>query len=309
MEVGLEMRDWEILLAVSQTAPTLGDVERNLEQHLKHTEYALEAGAGLLVFPELSLTGYTLKDLTADVAQRAGDSVVLDKLARASRKLPMIVGFVEEGDDFVYYNSAAYFEGGALRGLHRKVYLPTYGMFEEERYFSPGSTFRAFDSVAGRAAILICEDYWHPSSVYLAAQDGALIHFYLSNAPLRGMTLPDEITSADIAERMAVVSSQLYGVYTVYANRVGYEDGVAFAGRSCMVGPTGDVVARADHREEELLLAEIEPEQVRRARVFFPLLGDEKLDLVHRELTRIRARRFDLEEEGDKEGEGGDDAG
>ena len=296
------MRGREFLLAVSQMAPRLGDIKQNLELHLKQADYALESGAELLVFPELSLTGYTLKDLTADVAQRTGSSGILDKLASVSRELPMIVGFVEEGDDFVYYNSAAYFEGGALRGLHRKVYLPTYGMFEEERYFSPGSTFRAFDSVAGRAAILICEDYWHPSSVYLAAHDGAIIHFYLSNAPLRGMTLPDEITSADIAERMAVISPQLYGVYTIYANRVGYEDGVAFAGRSCVVGPTGDVVARADHREEELLLAEIELEQVRRARVFFPLIGDEKLDLVHRELTRIRDCRFDLDEEKSERG-------
>jgi predicted amidohydrolase len=189
------------------------------------------------------------------------------------------------------------FEEGEVRALHRKVYLPTYGMFDEERYFSPGSGFRAFDAALGRSAILICEDYWHPSSVYLAAQDGAVFHFYLSSAPLRGMMLKDEITSLGVAEQMAVVSSQLYGVYTVFVNRVGYEDGVAFAGRSRVISPTGGVIARADHQEEELVVAEIDPEQVRRARVFFPLMGDEKLDLVHRELTRIRDQRYKLEEE------------
>jgi predicted amidohydrolase len=297
------MVDQSFLVAVAQTAPVLGDVEANLDKHLKQIGYAREAGAQLVVFPELSLTGYTVKDLTADVAQRVGRSMVLDAMAEASRHLAVLVGFVEEGGDgeeFIYYNSAAYFEGGRLRAVHRKVYLPTYGMFDEERYFSPGATFRAFDTSFGRAAVLICEDYWHPSSVYLAAQDGAIMHFYISNAPLRGMTLPDEITSVDIAERMAQVSSQLYGVYTVYANRVGYEDGVAFAGRSRVIGPTGDVIARADHTDEELLLAEISPELVRRARVFFPLMGDEKLDLVYRELGRIRDRRFGLKDEAGK---------
>ena len=283
-------------VAVAQVAPKLGEIGANLEMHLSQIEYACELGAEVVVFPELSLTGYMLKDLTADVAQRVRSSEVLDKIAAASQGLSVLVGFVEEGDDFIYYNSAAWFEGGRLLSVHRKVYLPTYGMFDEERYFSPGSGFRAFDTEAGRAAMLICEDFWHPSSVYIAAQDGAVIHFYVSNSPLRGMTLPDEITSADIAERMAVVSSQVYGVYTIYANRVGYEDGVAFAGRSRVISPTGGVIARADHQEEELLLAEIDAEQVRRARVFFPLLGDERLDLVHRELSRIRARRFGLEQ-------------
>jgi NAD+ synthase (glutamine-hydrolysing) len=291
------MKNDKLLIAVAQMAPKLGDLESNLESHLRHVEYAAELGVSLIVFPELSLTGYTLKDLAADVAQRVGDSDFIKAVANASREVSIIAGFVEDGDDFIFYNSAAYFEGGRILDVHRKVYLPTYGMFDEERYFSPGSDFRAFDTAIGRTAILICEDYWHPSSVYLAAQDGAVIHAYVSNAPLRGLTLPDEITSADIAERMALVSSQLYGVYTIYANRVGYEDGVAFAGGSRVFSPTGGVIARADHQEEELLVAEIDAEQVRRARVFFPLIGDEKLDLVHRELTRIRNRRFRLEEE------------
>jgi predicted amidohydrolase len=290
------MRNEKLLIAIAQIAPKLGDLKGNLEIHLRNIKYAGELGASLIVFPELSLTGYTLKDLTADVAQRVGESELLDKLAAESRELSILAGFVEEGDDFIFYNSAAYFEGGRILDVHRKVYLPTYGMFDEERYFSPGATFRAFDTAIARTAVLICEDYWHPSSVYLAAQDGAVIHAYLSNAPLRGMTLPDEITSADIAARMALVSSQLYGVYTIYANRVGYEDGVAFAGGSRVFSPTGGTIARADHQEEELLVAEIDPEQVRRARVFFPLIGDEKLDLVHRELSRIRAQRFRLEE-------------
>ncbi len=285
------------LVSIAQISPKLGELKSNLKLHLRGVDYAVELGASLIVFPELSLTGYLLKDLTADVAQRVGGSEILRELERASERIAILAGFVEEGDNYIYYNSAGYFESGELKSVHRKVYLPTYGMFDEERYFSPGSSFRAFDTKNGRMAVLLCEDYWHPSSVYLAAQDGAVVHAYMSNTPLRGMTLPDEITSADISERMARISSQLYGVYTIYANRVGYEDGIAFSGRSRVISPTGGVIARADHQEEELLVAEIDPEQVRRARVFFPLLGDEKIDLVHRELTRIRNRRYQLDEE------------
>lgn len=280
---------------MAQINPKLGDLKHNLALHKDKANQAAELGAELVVFPELSLTGYLLKDLTQDVAQNPERSEIIDELKELSKRVALMVGFVEEGDDYIFYNSAGYFEDGELRHIHRKVYLPTYGMFDEERYFSPGGTFKAFETKFGRAGILICEDYWHPSSIYLAAQDGAVLHFYMANAPLRGLTLPDDITSVDIAETMAGVSSQLYGVYSVYANRVGYEDGTCFGGGSKIVSPTGGVLARAGREDEEILLAEFEAEQVRRARTMFPLLGDEKIDMVHRELERIRRRKFESE--------------
>jgi predicted amidohydrolase len=214
-------------------------------------------------------------------------------LEEAGKEIALVFGFVEE-DDYIYYNSAAMIEGGKVTVVHRKVYLPTYGMFDEERYFSPGSTFRAFESGLGRAAILICEDFWHPSSIYLAARDGAMLHFYLANTPLKGLSMPEDLYSPDLATSMARINSQVYGVYTIYANRTGCEDGVSFAGCSRVVSPTGRVVAKAEHQDEELILAEIDPDQIRRARIFSPLMGDNKLDLVHRELSRIRARMYKL---------------
>lgn len=283
------------IIAAAQISPKLGDLKYNLQLHLAKARQAAELGADIIIFPELSLTGYLLKDLTPDVAQSVESSDLIDELRAESEKIAILVGFVEEADNYVYYNSAAFLDQGEIVYVHRKVYLPTYGMFDEERYFSPGGNFRAFDTRFGRAAILICEDYWHPSSVYLAAQDGAVLHFYTSNAPQRGLTLTDEITSADIAERMSQVSSQIYGLYTAYSNRIGYEDGICFSGCSRIIGPTGSVLARAGSSEEELIMAEIDPEQIRRSRVFFPLLGDEKIDLVHRELSRIRSRRYRLE--------------
>lgn len=281
--------------AVAQIYPKLAHLEYNLDLHIKNAREAKKLGADLVLFPELSLTGYLLKDLTADMAINPAKSGKIGALLEVSRDIDICFGFVEE-EDYVYYNSAAYCSGGRIEFIHRKVYLPTYGMFDEERYFSPGSTFRAFNTRLGRFAILICEDYWHPSSVYLAAQDRALFHLYMANAPIRGLTLPDEITSVSIAQNVAGISSQLYGVYSLYANRTGFEDGTAFGGNSRVISPTGSVIAQAGGEDEELLLAEIELDQVRRARTFFPLMGDEKLDLVHRELTNIRNRNFQLEE-------------
>ena len=295
-EVSGNMRTEPTVVAVAQINPKLGDLDHNIALHREKALQAAELGAELVIFPEMSLTGYLLKDLTQDVAQNTARSEYLNALAELSRDIALLVGFVEEGDDYIFYNSAGYFEDGEIKHVHRKVYLPTYGMFDEERYFSPGGTFKAFETKFGRAAVLICEDYWHPSSIYLAAQDGAVLHFYMANAPLRGLTLPDEITSVDIAETMANVSSQLYGVYSVYANRVGYEDGICFGGGSKIVSPTAGVLARAGRENDEILLAEIEAEQVRRARTMFPLLGDEKIDMVYRELERIRKRKFESEE-------------
>lgn len=281
-------------VAVAQIYPRLADQEYNLELHCSQIKEAVKLGADCIVFPELSLSGYSLKDLTADKALDPHHSPLFKEICSLSNDIHVVFGFVEQ-EDYVYYNSAAWCHDGGIVHIHRKVYLPTYGMFDEERYFSPGHCIRAFDTPLGRFAILICEDYWHPSSVYLAAQDGALFHVYMANAPVRGLTLPDEITSVSIAENMANISSQLYGVYSIYANRTGIEDGITFGGGSRVISPTGGIVARAGREEPELLLAEIETAQIRRARTFFPLLGDEKLDMVHRELTRIRNREFHLE--------------
>jgi len=292
------MKNRSFTAAIAQTYPRLADQEYNLEIHLQQIDEARRLGAELILFPELSLSGYLMKDLTADCALDPGDSVEIEALLQASKDIAVVFGFVEQ-QDFIYYNSAAYCEGGQIRHIHRKVYLPTYGMFDEERYFSPGGTFRTFNTALGRMAILICEDYWHPSSVYLSAMDQATIHLYMANAPIRGLSLPDEITSVSIAENVAMISSQLYGVYSLYANRVGFEDGTAFGGGSRVISPTGDVIARAGREDVELVMAEVEEQQIRRARTFFPLVGDEKFDLVYREMARIRNRTYQME--GDNE--------
>ena len=175
-----------IRVAIAQINPKLGDLPANLALYEESIRRGIEEKADFLLFPELSLIGYFLRDTVPSVALTI-KSVELKKLGQLSRELPFVAGLVEEGGDHRFFNSAIYFEDGEVRHVHRKVYLPTYGMFDEQRYFARGDRVRAFDSKFGRLALLICEDLWHPSTIYLAAFDGALAVLCPSASPLRGI--------------------------------------------------------------------------------------------------------------------------
>ena len=280
-------------LAVAQIAPTLGDLEKNLTLHEKMARQAIEQSANLLVFPELSLTGYFLKDQVSSVALRA-DSPLLQRFRELSLRVAMVLGFVEEAPDHRFYNAAAYLEGGEIRHIHRKVYLPTYGIFDEARYLAAGDRVRAFDTALGRMAILICEDLWHPAAPAIAAWDGAEILICPSASPGRGLGQAETFQNAATWERTLRTCGDLLTSYVVYANRVGYEDGACFWGGSEVVTPGGETLAKARYLEEDLLLAEMDPGGLRRARMANPLLRDERMELTLRELSRIiQARQAD----------------
>jgi predicted amidohydrolase len=280
-------------LAVAQIAPTLGDLEKNLTLHEKMARQAIEQSANLLVFPELSLTGYFLKDQVPSVALRS-DSPLLQRFRELSSRVAMVLGFVEEAPDHRFYNAAAYLEGGEIRHIHRKVYLPTYGIFDEARYLAAGDRVRAFDTALGRMAILICEDLWHPAAPAIAAWDGAEILICPSASPGRGLGQAEPFQNATTWERTLRTCGDLLTSYVVYANRVGYEDGACFWGGSEVVTPGGETLAKARYLEEDLLLAEMDPGGLRRARMANPLLRDERMELTLRELSRIiQARQAD----------------
>src|SRR5262245_60707835 len=150
-----------IKIGIAQINPRLGNVEANLDLCEQNVRKATAQQLDLLVFPELSLTGYHVRDLVSTVAF-ALDSPEMAQLKEWSQDVALVVGFVEESADFHFYNVAAYIAGGEIRHLHRKVYLPTYGMFDEQRYFARGDKVRTFDAPFGRASLLICEDLWHP---------------------------------------------------------------------------------------------------------------------------------------------------
>ena len=277
-------------LTVAQTNPALGNVGRNLEEHVAAIEAAVAAGSQLIVFPELSLTGYFLKDLVPDVALPL-DSPEVTRLRELSRHVDIAVGLVEVTSDYLFYNTSLYLSGGEIRHRHRKVYLPTYGLFDEQRYLASGDRFRAFDSRFGRMGLLICEDMWHLSAPYLLAMDGATTILCLSSSPGRGVGQAEELGSATAWQRLNATVATFLTCRVLYCNRVGYEDGVNFWGGSEIIAPDGTVQARGKLFAEDAVIAAIDDVILRRERITSPLLRDESIGITRAELTRIDRER------------------
>ena len=276
--------------ALAQIKPKLGCVADNLALIEERIEEAKTAKADLVVFPELALTGYFLKDLVPEVALRL-DSFEIQRLTELSHGISISVGFVEESPDYRFFNSALYLEDGRIKHLHRKVYLPTYGMFDEQRYLARGERFRAFDSRFGRLGILICEDMWHLSAPYVLAMDGATTLLCLSSSPGRGVSEDESLGSTSAWQKLTATTAMFLNCRVLYCNRVGYEDGVSFWGGSEVVSPAGSVTARGKLFEEDLVLARVEEGELRRERIFSPLMRDESLPVTLKELVRIDRER------------------
>lgn len=264
-------------------------VDENLATHRRVIDEAKAAGLDLLVFPELGLTGYLLQDLNAEVAMRADDQR-LAELGRAASEMSLVLGFVEESDDHQLYIAAALFEGGDLRHVYRKSYLPNYGLFDERRFFGQGTQIRAVDSGLGvRLGICICEDFWHLPVPYLLALDGAQILINISSSPGRDVAAIVEggLGTADSWRTLMRSYAQLTTCHVVFVNRVGVDEAVTFWGGSQVIDPAGDVVFEAPLLEEGLYVTEIETDDIRRERVALPLLRDERPEFVLRQLERL----------------------
>jgi predicted amidohydrolase len=290
----------DIVVALAQMAPLLGDVRRNLLRHLELIGSARERGADLVVFPELSLTGYFLKDLVIDQAVRLGGEEI-GTLAAASLGIDVVAGCILESDDHRFFNASVYLSAGEVAHVHRKVYLPTYGLFDESRYLASGNRFRSFAADlpsahprrAWRVGLLICEDMWHPSSAYLLARDGVDMIICPSASPGRGVGPGAELGTATSYDVMTRTYAQLYTAYVVYCNRVGYEDGINFWGGSRVVDPEGRVMGDAAGRDEAMPLHRLDLAALRRARIANPMLRDERHDVVDAECERLRRRERD----------------
>lgn len=275
LTVGLAQSDW-----------TLGDRDRNLARHREWVERAKDAGVELLIFPELSLTGYFLKDLVAESAITV-DGPVMKELRALSTRTDVVLGAVIEEPDHRYFNASLYLSGGELVHLHRKVYLPTYGMFDEQRYLASGDRFRSFKTSYGRAGMLVCEDVWHLSSAYILGLQGVDMIICPSASPGRGITNDERLGTADSYGLLGRTYAQFLTTFFLYCNRVGYEDGANFWGGSMIIGPNGDMIAQQEDADEALVVATLDLGDVRRERLANPLLRDEHLELTINELRQV----------------------
>jgi NAD+ synthase (glutamine-hydrolysing) len=278
----------KVKLALAQMNTRLGDVQSNLQKHLALINEAKAEGADLLIFPELSLTGYVLQDLAVGVAHHPSSAdPVFAPLLEASRDIDLVVGFVDEDTRHRFFISAAYLSKGEVVHIHHKVYLPTYGLFDEGRFFAWGDSVQAFDTRFGRVGMLICEDFWHASPPYLLWLDGADLFLFISASPGRGLNDSPQLDTARWVDHINMAYASLFTSFVAHTNRVGYEDGLNFWGGAAVYDPNGAVVARGPYHEEALIYCEIDLNQLHRTRARLPLLRDERTSLVQREMNRI----------------------
>ncbi|HUF49449.1 MAG TPA: nitrilase-related carbon-nitrogen hydrolase [Longimicrobiales bacterium] len=272
-------------LAVAQTAPVARAVAANAA---RIDALAASVRADLMLTPELSLTGYDVGDSVHTLARRMLPFDHFDPVLQSRGAL--VVGVIEAAAGGPF-NTATVLQDGVVLFRHRKIYLPTYGMFDEARWFGRGTALETFTTVGGwRVGILICEDFWHPGLVYvLAAARRIDVLLVQAAAPGRGVWSGGEhgaFASATVWERMVRTTAQLFGIYVALANRVGVEGGVTFAGGSIIAAPDGALLARAPDAGEEVIMAECTRDALRRAHTPYAHARDDDPLLVLRELDR-----------------------
>ena len=284
-------------IALAQVAPRLGDVEANLERHRELIGRARAGGAGLVVFPELGLTGYLLQDLAGEVAMRLDDPRLAALAGDTDGGPSAVASFVEESGDHRVFISAALMEDGEIQHVHRKVFLPTYGQFDERRFFAPGDTIRAAPSRLGLGVgIAVCEDFWHLQVPQLLALDGAQLLINVSSSPGRDLAARNEVGlgTATSWRTLMRTYAQLTTSFVVFVNRVGVDESMTFWGGSEVIAPSGEPIFSAPFFDDDLYLVDVNLDDVRRERIALPLLRDERLELEARELGRIIAERAGL---------------
>ncbi|MEO5511622.1 MAG: nitrilase-related carbon-nitrogen hydrolase, partial [Longimicrobiales bacterium] len=267
-------------------APRLGDPDANIASI---AVAARTANADILLTPELSVTGYDVRDAAAALA------LPLDSWPPAFEPLTdapgmVVTGVIESDGNGLVYNAAIALQQGRVKHVHRKIYLPTYGMFDEMRYFARGRTVEPMAYHGWRVGILVCEDFWHPGLIYTLASAGIDLLLVMAAGAGRGVWeggSHGDFASTEAWTRIAETTAQQYGMYVALANRVGVEGAVTFAGGSLIVGPTGEVLARGPSHEEAILHATLSRASLLRARRPYFHGRDDEPSIVIRELTRL----------------------
>src|SRR6059036_3551635 len=280
-------------LAIAQLRPTKGDYNANLQKiGGVLTQIAkLDPPVDLVIFPETATSGYFVEGGVRDVAVTAGTlfrDLTVEHEAAGAPPVDVALGFYEVFQNH-FYNSCLYASLGgkdaSVRHVHRKVFLPTYGVFDEERFVERGRDLRAFDTRWGRAAILICEDAWHSLSGTIAALEGAQLVIVPSASPARGTGMDEEGIRLPASvvrwERILRGMADEHGVWVAFASLVGFEGGKGFPGGSVVVSPAGDIVLRGPLFEEAVLTYDVDFEEITRARAEAPLLADLEVNLPH----------------------------
>lgn len=267
-----------MIIGIAQIEPIFGNIEKNIEKHLSYIKLSKESGANLIIFPELSLTGYYLKDLVPKLAI-GPDFSKIEPLIAASRDIDIVISFPERDESFNYYISAAYLKNGNIIHIHRKVYPPINGMFDDLKDFKRGETFKVFSNSILNCGMLICRDMWHPEAINILTFKEAKFIIVPSAVPLRSVSESGPSIRSFI-DRSAKFYSEHFSLYFVFANRVGFEEGVCFYGGSCVSNPSGEIILSMSLLDEEIKFFELDPREIERRINVLPLQFEERRDLL-----------------------------
>ena len=274
-------------VAAAQIDPTEAEIDENLNKHKRFIDEARRRDVEVLVFPELSLTGYQVRSRTPDLAITRHDPRLIE-LAEYAGGMTVIAGFVEEGYAAQFHNSAAALRDGEVVFIHRKLNLATYGNLEEAKYFARGRYIETFSHrLPWTGSIFICADAWNPGLVHLAALAGAtfLVMPEASSHEAVGIDFSNPLGW----ETAIKFYGMMYGMPVIMTNHCGSRDGEQYWGGSRIVDAHGKLLA-VGGAGEELVVAELQYNTVRQARFQLPTVRDSNLDLIHREIERLDNR-------------------
>jgi predicted amidohydrolase len=266
-----------MIASIAQINPFFGNIKRNIEKHLTYISLAKEGEAKLVIFPELSLTGYYLKDLVPDYA--IGPSFeVIKPILNASNDIDIVISFPEKGEDFNYYISSAYLSKGEIISIHRKVYPPITGMFDDLKDFKRGDKITTFSANNLTTGMLICRDMWHPEAVIELAMNDAKLIIVPSAVPLRSIN-ENSPNIKPFIDRSVIFYAEHYSLYFVFANRVGFEEGICFYGGSTVASPSGEIILSMSLLTEEIKFFEINEREIERRVNILPLQFEQRRDI------------------------------
>ncbi len=273
-----------IRTGIAQIASDYGDIDANFKKHHEWIRRGHEADLDLLVFPAVSLAGHHGAQKLLNVALRRNDSR-LAELAQAAGKMRVVAGFVEEGPGAQFYNTAAILRDGKLEHLHRKINIPNYGKLEEGKHYAKGRFIETMElDDHWQAGLLICADLWNPALTHLAFLHGTTLLISPISSAVEAVGA--EFDNPGGWGRTIRFYAMIYGAPIVMANRCGIENDLTFWGGSRIVNPYGEEIAVAG-KDEELIVAKLDFEDVRKARSLLPTVRDSDLSLVMRETARL----------------------
>lgn len=274
-----------IKLAVAQISPVFANINDNIEKTLELASKAKSEGASIVVFPELSLTGYNLQDLTLQLSIKL-ESPILEPILKFSKEIAIVSSFPRMCDDGISRISSVFFDEGKIVSVYDKICLPTHGMFDEMRYFGRGEKLQSFQTRFGKIGMLVCRDIWHPELSYVYSAQGAEIVIVPSAIPARNLTNKG-FTITGSLDRTVANTAFCNQLFVVLCNRVGIEDGISFLGNSRVCAPNGRVLCELPELEESIGYAQINSGEISLARAKTSLVRERRNDIIVRELRKL----------------------